>query len=165
MDDKCDKPCTGDSCDKKEKCCKLSKKCSWCEESFQPSSKVQKFCGKVCYRRHHSKRTSSRNNAQRSESGRYVFRHIKDRCNNPKSKAYASYGALGIKCEFESTKSFVKWYNLSNDCANCGIETDTKNKVSADNGKQVDRINASGPYSEDNCRILCRACNQYLSHQ
>ena len=145
--------------------CDDCKKCEWCQKEFKPRTKVQKFCQRSCYRRHHSKRTSTRNNSQRSESGRYVFRHIKDRCNNPNSKAYASYGAMGIKCEFESTKEFVEWYNLTDTCANCGIETDTKNKVSASNGKQVDRINASGPYSKDNCRILCRECNQYLAHK
>ena len=154
--------CCGKSCGDSGSCESPCKECEWCKESFTPRSKVQRFCSRPCYRRHHSKRTSSRNNSQRSESGRYVFRHIKDRCNNPKSKAYASYGGLGIKCEFESTKNFVKWYNLTDDCANCGIKTDTKNKVSANNGKQVDRIDASGPYSEKNCRILCRECNQFL---
>ena len=138
-----------------------SKKCEWCDEDFQPSRASQKFCQNRCYRSYHSKRTSERNNAQRSESGRYVFRHIKDRCNNPNSKAYSQYGARGIRCLFENVKEFVAWYNKSDTCNDCGVETDVKNKVSAENGKQVDRIDPTGPYSKDNCQILCRKCNLY----
>ena len=139
------------------------KSCEWCKESYEPSKSIQKFCSKKCYRSHHSKRTSERNNAQRSESGRYVFRHIKDRCNNPNSKGYANYGARGIKCEFESTKEFVEWYNQSDTCNDCGVTTDVKNKVSSEKGKQVDRIDSTGPYSKKNCQILCRKCNLYRS--
>jgi hypothetical protein len=138
--------------------------CEWCKESYESVNVRQKFCTRTCYRSYHSKRTGVRNNAQRSESGRYVFRHIKDRCTNPKSKSYPQYGGRGIKCEFESNKEFVAWYNSSDICKNCGTETDSKNKVSSPVGKQVDRIDASGPYSKTNCRILCRTCNQFLAH-
>jgi hypothetical protein len=141
------------------------KTCVWCEGDYDPVNDRQKFCQRKCYRSFHSKRTGERNNKQRSESGRYVFRHIKDRCNNPKSKAYDKYGAMGIRCEFENNKEFVAWYNKSDTCKNCGVETDVQNKVTADNGKQVDRIDASGPYSKKNCRILCRKCNLFMAHQ
>jgi len=139
-------------------------KCAWCDGEFTKNKETQKFCQRSCYRSHHSKRTGTRNNKQRSESGRYVCRHINDRCNNPKASSYKNYGAMGIKCEFESSKEFVAWYNESDTCKNCGVETDVKNKVSADNGKQVDRIDASGPYSKKNCRILCRKCNLFMAH-
>ena len=139
------------------------KKCEWCETDFAASSDRQKFCQRSCYRSYHSKRTGTRNNAQRSEAGRYVFRHINDRCNNPKAKSYKNYGAMGIRCEFKTAKEFSEWYNKDNKCKNCNTETDVKNKH-ADNGKQVDRIDASGPYSKKNCRILCRSCNLFLAH-
>ncbi len=141
-----------------------TKKCEWCENEYESVNVRQKFCTRSCYRSHHSKRTGTRNNKQRSESGRYVYRHINDRCNNPKVKSYAQYGAMGIKCEFSGPKEFSEWYNKSDKCKNCSVETDVKNKH-ASNGKQVDRIDASGPYSKHNCRILCRTCNLFLAHR
>lgn len=53
----------------------------------------------------------------RSGTKEYVaWKHIKDRCYNPKSAGYGMYGALGIKMEEEFIDNFMKFYEHVGDC-------------------------------------------------
>ena len=66
-----------------------------------------------------------------------IYRHIKDRCYNEKSKDYANYGGRGIKVCDRWLKSFENFYE---DMCQC-----PKNY-------SIDRINVNGDYSPENCR-------------
>lgn len=70
-----------------------------------------------------------------------VWASMKDRCTNPKSKAYKWYGARGIKvCDewIESFESFNQWM----------IENDYQE------GLTIDRIDVDGDYEPSNCRLI-----------
>jgi hypothetical protein len=58
------------------------------------------------------------------------------RCNNPNEKAYATYGAVGIKvCK--------RWHTFKNFFEDMGVRPE---------GMSLDRINGRRGYSPDNCR-------------
>lgn len=70
---------------------------------------------------------------------KHTLAHMKDRCFNPKCKAYKDYGARGISvCDkwTEELESFVDW-SLSH-----GYKP----------GLAIDRINNDGNYEPSNCR-------------
>lgn len=74
-----------------------------------------------------------------------VLNGIIDRCYNPESKSYKSYGGKGVKiCEewANNTEKFSEWY------------TENSAKASQDDTPSVDRIDENGDYSPDNCRII-----------
>ena len=68
-----------------------------------------------------------------------IYRGMKYRCYDPKSKDYANYGKRGIKMCEEWNKNFINFYNWS-----------MKNGY-ADN-LTIDRIDVNGNYDPLNCR-------------
>ena len=81
-----------------------------------------------------------------------IWVSMKQRCNNPRDRAFKDYGGRGISvCEewINNADAFVSW------AIAYGWEK----------GLSIDRINNDGNYSPDNCRFVTRqfsACNQRL---
>ena len=71
---------------------------------------------------------------------RDVWSHMKQRCNNPKCRAYARYGGRGITCcdEWREYPAFYDWA-VSNGYAE---------------GLSLDRIDPNGNYEPSNCRWI-----------
>lgn len=75
-----------------------------------------------------------------------IWKHIKQRCNNPNDQAYRNYGGKGVKVCKEWEESFVafKDWALSN-----GYEEHLT----------IDREDSDGNYEPSNCRWVTRAEN------
>lgn len=75
----------------------------------------------------------------------WAWKSMKQRCQNPKCKAFRNYGARGITVceEWQAFPPFCEWA-LSNGYAK---------------GLDLDRINNDGNYSADNCRWIKRRDN------
>ena len=67
-----------------------------------------------------------------------IYRHILERCNNPKCKEYKWYGARGIKCKFKSYADF-RDFALAN-----GYNDDLT----------VERIDVNGDYRKENITFI-----------
>lgn len=78
-----------------------------------------------------------------------VFNDIKQRCNNPKCKAYKNYGARGIQNKFISLSNFRK-YIISK------LQTDPRSL-------QIDRIDNNGDYEPGNIRFV--TCGKNLANR
>lgn len=77
-----------------------------------------------------------------------VWKSIKQRCLNPKNKAYHNYGGRGITIFSEWINSYESFYNWS-------LTNGYKE------GLSIDRINVNGNYEPNNCRWTTRKvqCN------
>ena len=68
----------------------------------------------------------------------WCWRHMINRCENPKTKAYSDYGGRGIKVcdEWHDSTLFIKW----------ALENGYQDNLT------IDRINVNGNYEPSNCR-------------
>ena len=97
-----------------------SRVCENCKKEYLPTGKNQKVC-KICkpvriketnkrYFRS-EKRKLGKKQYRNTIGGKLgvVFSHIKERCNNPKYRAYHRYGGRGIQNKFKSAKEFKNY--------------------------------------------------------
>ena len=95
-------------------------------------------CGVLIFDREDCKTNSKYNRLHNTWAG------MKQRCNNPNSQDYCSYGSRGIKVCNEwsnSYSAFKKWALENNYNPSLGKEQ-----------QSIDRINVNGNYAPDNCR-------------
>lgn len=138
-----------------------TRKCDKCNKKYEVKNVRQRFCSRYCYSSWHSSDKNEESNKQRRNTGRYVWRHIKDRCNNPENKAYKDYGGKGVQCEFESLEEFQAVYFRTDECEQCGTPLNDENRRAAD-GRNIHRQDSNGNYCEENAMIVCKRCNNYL---
>ena len=82
---------------------------------------------------------------QNNKSLYWAWKAIKQRCKNPKCRAYKNYGGRGISVckEWENFEGFFNW------AVNSGYKK----------GLDIDRINNNGDYTPNNCRWVSRTEN------
>ena len=109
--------------------------CQYCGKEFETQiSNVKrghtKSCG--CF-------TANRTHGLRNHRFYKTWKHMVDRCNNPKIKAYKDYGGRGISVceEWLDIRNFVDWCDLTHP---------------NQEGYTLDRINNDKGYSPENCR-------------
>jgi len=71
------------------------KLCGHCGRDFKKKNSQQEYCSRTCYIRAKSKRQHFENNRRRTIGGKYAWRHIRDRCTNPKHPSYHLWGGRG----------------------------------------------------------------------
>lgn len=91
-----------------------------------------------CAKKEHAFNTVQKDIVPRRKQAEYrIWRLIKNRCDNPRSKDYKNYGARGIKlCK--------EWYDYS------VFLKDMGKRPSGDHS--IDRIDVNGDYCSENCR-------------
>lgn len=111
-----------------------------------------KSCG--CLTKETTRKMSSILHRTHGKSGtrlHNIWKNMRQRCFNEKSKAYKNYGGKGISiCEdWLLYESFEKWA-LSNGYDDC---------------LEIDRIDANGNYEPDNCRWVTKSFNTAQSNK
>jgi len=139
----------------------LKRVCDFCEESYSVKNIRQRFCKRSCYTSWHSRDKNKESNSKRKNDGKYVWKHLNLRCNNPNSKSYKDYGQKGVECKFESFEHFQKVYFRTDTCEQCGSPLNDDNRRAAD-GRNIHRIDSAGHYEESNVMIICKRDNNYL---
>lgn len=92
-----------------------------------------------------------------TREGRKAYRNIIRRCSDPRFPGYPQYGAKGILCALSYDEFLHLWFR-SAVCELCSSPLDDENRRSR-RGRSIDRVDADGPYTTDNCRVICRSCN------
>src|SRR5258708_6328911 len=112
--------------------------CKSCDAEFERyPSQSHNFCSRVCYEANPYNRTHGQSHAPEYK----VWKTIRDRCNNPKSKKYPYYGGRGIKlCE--------RWNDYENFIADMGPRA---------SGMTIERVNNDGDYEPSNCKWATQA--------
>lgn len=93
-----------------------------------------KSCG--CHRAEVALKTSTKHGMSETKVW-YAWQRLRDRCYQPKNKAYPSYGGRGIKV----CKRWMKFDNFFADMGNPPSDMHS-----------IDRINVNGDYMPSNCR-------------
>lgn len=117
--------------------------CEECGNEFYryPSKYKQpnRWCSQKCVGLYYKQAGSATTTHGMSYRPEYrIWSHIKDRCNNPKSNAYKSYGGRGIKVCDEWAEDFMVFYK------DMGARPSSKHSV--------ERIDVNGNYEPGNCR-------------
>lgn len=144
------------------------KVCEYCGSKFETKRSHKKTCTNACksalYRRNnpaYDRRYDSSRNKGMVLRGREAYRAIKRRCEDSKTASYKWYGAKGIKCLF-SFEQFRSVYFGEDCCSICLVKLDDKDRRTK-HGRTIDRIDPSGHYEIDNCRVVCMSCNTLRS--
>jgi len=135
--------------------------CDNCNSFYPVINMNQRFCNKACYVSWHSKANNEKSNSQRKNDGKYVWRHLKDRCQNPDNKSYKDYGGKGVECKFTSFQEFQEFCFRTNECEQCAIPLNDDNRRARD-GRNIHRIDSNLHYEKSNCMIVCKKCNNFL---
>ena len=113
---------------------------------------TNKSCG--CYKERHKVLLTEEDKRLYS-----IWKKMKERCNNPKNRAFSSYGGRGIKV-------FENWSKNFREFANWSMANGYKNTLS------LDRIDVNGNYEPSNCRWATsqqqnnnKRNNHYLTHK
>jgi hypothetical protein len=131
------------------------KACAVCGATFTPHSGVHKFCSPECKGKW--KYTSGKITTEsqyRDISGnwdRYVSRLL---YYGGRKRDQLTKEILLRKLQEQNYRCALTGYPLT-----CKLEKGTRCMTNA----SVDRVEAGGPYTEDNIRIVCRAVNQWRS--
>lgn len=80
-----------------------------------------------------------------------IWLDMKQRCYNPKNTAYLYYGGKGVTICQEWRSSFIAFHGWL-------VQNGYTDKMT------IDRVNPSGPYCPENCRLLTQSENTILAH-